>query len=90
MQFHTLPEQWAEESYHRCKISIVLTWFSCLPNNHRMLVPVWCHLGMCQTETRNLQPISCLVLSNTVSLHLPKECNVQAIGGKYDFSGYHM
>lgn len=52
----------------------------------KFCVLVWLHLGMCETETRNLQPISCLVLSNTVSLHLSEECNAQAIEGKCAFS----
>lgn len=53
-------------------------------------MPISCHLGTCQTETRNLQPIPCLVLSNTVSLHLFKECDAHAIGGKCDLCGCHM
>lgn len=58
-----------------------------LPHNHRILGACLVLLGMCHRETRTLQPILCLVLSNTGSLHLSEECNAQAIGGKCDLSG---
>ena len=53
-------------------------------------VPVWCCLGTCQTEPRNLQPIPCAVLSNTASQHLRHERSARAMRGRCDLSGCHM
>lgn len=39
---------------------------------------------------RDVPPSLCLVLSNTVSLYLSKECNAPAVGGKCDLRGCHM
>lgn len=88
MPFHLLPAQGEVGSLHRGKNTdpSLMPLLTICHITTELCVPVWCHMGMCQTEPKNLQPIPCLVLSNTVS----RECDAQATGGKHDLGGCHM